>query len=99
MLFGPLANLGLGQAQNILSGVGRSLAACYVQKVQAAFGLIQGLLVTGRITQFTAGELLDQGSGFGIILLLADDLFHRTSLLSLALMVILYIKKLGNQVY
>ena len=54
----------------------------YVQEVQTSGGLEQDLLITGRIAKETAGVLLDQGSGFGIVLLLADDLLHVTNLLS-----------------
>ena len=86
VLFGPLFDLGFRQPKNVLIGVGRSFAAGDIQEVQAAFGLVQVLLVTGRITQSAAGELMDQGSGFGIVLFLEDDLFHGTSLLSLAIL-------------
>ena len=82
MGFQPLLDLGLSQAQDVLIGIQRGLAATNVQEVQAALGLVQILLVTGGIAQLTKGLSLDQSSGFGIVLLLADDLLHRMYLLS-----------------
>ena len=72
----PLVDLGLSQALNILGGVGRSLAATGVDKVQAALGLEQDLFITGRIAVGAVGALLDQSCVLGIIFLLADDLLH-----------------------
>ena len=74
--FQPLLDLGLSQAQDILVGIQRGLAAANMQEVQAALGLIQIFLVAGGIAQLTKGISLDQSSGFGIVLLLADDLLH-----------------------
>ena len=78
----PIVDLGLSQTQDILSGVGRSLAAVYVQEIQTTGGLKQDLLVTGRIAEIADSILLDQSGSFGIVLLLADDLLHGTNLLS-----------------
>ena len=77
----PVVDLGLGQALNILNGVRRCLAAAEVQEVQAAGGLEQSLLIAGRIAKITVSALLDQGSGFGIVFLLADDLLQSYFLL------------------
>ena len=74
--FQPLLDLGLSQTQDILIGIQRGLAAANMQEVQAALGLIQILLVAGGIAQLAKGLSLDQSSGFGIVLLLADDLLH-----------------------
>ena len=78
----PLLDLGLGQSLDILGGVDGSLAANTVDEVQAFGSLIQGFLVTGRITESADSTLLDQGSSLGVILLLADDLLHGMNLLS-----------------
>ena len=75
----PVIYLGLSQAQDILGGIGRSLAAHYMQEVQATGGLVQVFLVTSGITKETTAVLLDQGSGLGIVLLLADDLLHESN--------------------
>ena len=72
----PLVDLGLCQTLNILGGVGRSLAAAGVNKVQAAFGLEQDLLIAGGIAVGAVGALLDQSCILGIVFLLADDLLH-----------------------
>ena len=79
----PLVDLGLSQTLDVLAGEGRGLAAAGINKVQAAFGLEQDLFVAGRIAVGAVGALLDQGSGFGIVFLLADDLLHGMNLLSL----------------
>ena len=78
----PVVDLGLSQTQNVLTGVGGQLAAVNVQEVQAAGSLEQDLLVAGRIAKGAVDVLLDQSSGLGIILSLADDLLHGTNLLS-----------------
>ena len=78
----PVVDLGLSQTQNILGGVRRVFAATDIQEVQASGGLVQGLLVTSGIAEETADLLLNQGSGLGIVLLLADDLLHGDNLLS-----------------
>ena len=78
----PLLDLGLGQSLDILGGVDGSLAANAVDEVQALGSLEQGFLVTGRIAKSTNSVLLNQGSGLGVILLLADDLLHGMNLLS-----------------
>ena len=77
----PILDLGLCQTENILSGVGRSLTAADIQEIQATGSLVQGLFIAGRIAKLTAGILLNQSGGFGVVLLLADDLFHRANLL------------------
>ena len=78
----PLLDLGLGQSLDILGGVDGSLAANAVDEVQAFGSLEQGFLVTSGIAERTDGVLLDQSSGLGVILLLADDLLHGMNLLS-----------------
>ena len=78
----PFLDLGLGQTLNVLSGVNGSFAANTVHEVQALGSLEQILLVAGGIAQLTTSVLLDQGSGLGVVLLLADDLLHGTNLLS-----------------
>ena len=78
----PVVDLSLSQTQDILGGIGRSLAAHNVQEVQTSGSLVQGLLITSGITKETTGVLLDQSSGLGIVLLLADDLLHGMNLLS-----------------
>ena len=78
----PLLDLGLGQSLDVLGGVDGSLAANTVDEVQALGSLEQGFLVTSRIAELTGSELLDHGSGLGVILLLADDLLHGMNLLS-----------------
>ena len=80
--FQPLFYLSLCQTQDVLSGVGRSFTAAHMQEVQTGFGLIQVFLIACGVTQLTASILLQQSSGFGVVLLLADDLLHGTSLLS-----------------
>ena len=42
------------------------------------------------IAEAAVGTLLDQGSGLGVVLLLADDLLHRTNLLYSEITVLLY---------
>ena len=78
----PLVDLGLSQTQDVLSGVGRSLAAADMQEIQAAGSLIQILLVACGIAQLAERVSLDQSCGFGIVFLLADDLLHGIDLLS-----------------
>ena len=78
----PLLDLGFGQTLNGLFRVGRILAAVAIYKVQAFGSLEQGFLVAGGIAERTDSALLDQSSGLGIILLLADDLLHGMNLLS-----------------
>ena len=78
----PLLDLGLGQSLDVLGGIDGSLAANAVDEVQAFGSLEQGFLVTGGIAERTDRVLLDQSSGLGIILLLADDLLHGMNLLS-----------------
>ena len=81
MLLGPLLDLGLSQAQDVLSGVGRFLATADMQEIQTLGSLVQILFVTSGIAHFTERVSLDQGCGLGIIFLLADDLppFESTS--------------------
>ena len=78
----PILNLGLSQAQDILSGVGRSLATVYVQEVQTSGGLEQNLFVTGGIAEIANSVLLNQSGSLGVVFLLADNLLHGTNLLS-----------------
>ena len=78
----PLLDLGLGQSLDILGGVDGSLADNAVDEVQAFGSLEQGFLVAGGIAERTDSALLDQSSGLGVILLLADDLLHGMNLLS-----------------
>ena len=78
----PILNLGLSQAQDILSGVGRSLATVYVQEVQTSGGLEQNLFVSGGIAELAYSVLLNQSGSLGVVFLLADNLLHGTNLLS-----------------
>ncbi len=78
----PFLDLGLSHAQNVLGGVDGSLAAADMQEVQALGSLVQILFVTSGIAQLAIGVSLDQGSGLGVVLLLADDLLHDVVLLS-----------------
>ena len=78
----PLLDLGLGQSLDILGGIDGSLAANAVDEVQAFGSLEQSFLVASGIAERTDSVLLDQSSGLGIILLLADDLLHGMNLLS-----------------
>ena len=78
----PFLDLGLCQTQNVLGGVDGSLAAADVQEVQTLGSLVQILFVTSGIAQLAIGVSLDQGSGLGVVLLLADDLLHDVVLLS-----------------
>ena len=78
----PVLDLGLSQTNDVLLGVGGSLAADAVQEIQAAGGLVQILLVTCGIAQRTDSVLLNQGSSLGVVLTLADDLLHGMNLLS-----------------
>ena len=78
----PLLDLGLGQSLDVLGGIDGSLAANAVDEVQALGSLEQSFLVAGGIAERTDSVLLDQSSGLGVILLLADDLLHGMNLLS-----------------
>ena len=78
----PFLDLGLSQSLDILGGILGLSAANAIHEVQAFGSLEQVFLITGRIAQSAAGELLDQSSGLGVILLLADDLLHGMNLLS-----------------
>ena len=82
MILDPLVDLGLGHTDDILGGLGGSLAAANMEEIQAALSLVQVLLITGRIAQSAEGILLDQSGGFSIVLLLADDFLHGMNLLS-----------------
>ena len=70
----PGVDLGLCQAQDILSGVGRGLAAANMQEIQTCGSLVQILFITGRIADGAERVSLDQSSSLGVVLLLADDL-------------------------
>ena len=76
MGFQPGVDLGLSQTDDILSGVGRQLATVHIQEVQTLGSLVQNFLVTSGIAKDTLSVLLDQSSGLGVVLLLADDLLH-----------------------
>ena len=82
VILNPVVDLGLGQPQDILSGIGRGLTTANIQEIKTGGSLVQSLFVTGGITKVAAGVLLDQRSGFGIVFLLADDLLHCYALLS-----------------
>ena len=79
----PLLDLGLGQSLDVLGGIDGSLAANAVDEVQALGSLEQSFLITSGIAEGTDRVLLDQSSGLGVILLLADDLLHGMNLLSI----------------
>ena len=95
----PLLDLGLGQSLDILGGVDGSLAANAVDEVQALGSLEQSFLVTSGIAERTNSVLLDQSSGLGIILLLADDLlqWNEPPFVKSFVMYVLYIFLSGNQ--
>ena len=78
----PFLDLGLSQSLDILGGVDGSLAAADVQEIQALGSLVQILLITSGIAQLTERVSLDQSSGLGVVLLLANDLLHGCNLLS-----------------
>ena len=78
----PGVDLGLSQTDDVLGGVGRFLATANVQEVQATGGLVQVLLIAGRIAIGAERVSLHQSSGLGVVLLLADDLLHDSDLLS-----------------
>ena len=62
-----------------LDVLGRILGLCttaYVKEVVAALGNEEALLITCGIAVGTNGNLLDEGRGFGIIFLLANNLNH-----------------------
>ena len=84
MRFHPSLQLGLCQTDDVLRGIGGCLTAANVQEVHPVGSLIQILLITSRIAQLTKGIGLDQGSGLGIELNLADGLLHGTNLLSVS---------------
>jgi len=73
----PIVDLGLSQTQDVLGGIGRSLAAANIDEVQAAGSLVQSFLIAGRIAVVAVGALLDQSSGFGVVLLLTDRLLYK----------------------
>ena len=83
MVLHPLVDLGLGHTDDILSGVRRVFAATDIQEIQTGRSLIQGLFVTGGITEEASDVLLDQGSGLGVVFLLADNLLQGDNLLSM----------------
>ena len=78
----PVLDLGLGQTLDVLTGMAGCLTTAEVQEVQSAGSLVQGLLIASGIAEVTMSGLLDQGSGLGVVLLLADDLLHGMNLLS-----------------
>ena len=81
----PFLDLGLSHSLDILGRILGGLAANAVHEVQTFGSLVQIFLVAGRIAQSAVGELLDQSSGLGVILLLSDDLLHGLNLLSLVI--------------
>ena len=81
MIFHPVVDLGLSQTENVLRRIRRALTAADVQEVQTSGSLVQGFLIAGRIAEVAIGILLDQSGSLGVVLLLADDLLHRTNLL------------------
>ena len=87
MVLFPFLDLGLSQSLDILGGVDGSLAAAALDEIQTLGSLEQGFLVTSGIAERTNGVLLDQSSGLGVILLLADDLLHGMNLLSFSIFV------------
>ena len=95
----PLLDLGLSQSLDILGGVDGSLAANAVDEVQALGSLEQSFLVTSRIAERTNSVLLDQSSGLGIILLLADDLlqWNEPPFVESFVIYVLYMFLSGNQ--
>ena len=82
VIFNPVVGLGLCQTENVLRGVRGSLAAANMQEIQSAGSLVQVFFIAGRIAIGAVGTLLDESSGFGVVLFLADNLFNGTNLLS-----------------
>jgi len=74
----PLFDLGLSQAQDILSGVDGSLTAADVQEVQTLGSLVQVFLVAVGIAQVAERVSLDQSSSLSIVQLLANGLLHES---------------------
>ena len=65
------------QTQDVFVGIGRSLTTLHIQEIQTGGSLEKDLFVAGGITVETNGVLFDQGRGFGVVFLFADDLFHQ----------------------
>ena len=82
MLIHPVVDFGLCQAQDVLFGIGRGFATANIQEVQTGRSLVQDFLITGGVAIVTVCIFLNQSSGFGIILFLADNLLHGKYLLS-----------------
>ena len=96
----PVVDLGLGHTNDILGGIGGGLTTANIQEIQTGGSLEQDLLVASGIAEVTNGVLLDQGSGLGVVLLLADDLLHgiEPPFQNFDACVLLYIFWSGNQV-
>ena len=97
VLIQPLIHFGLSHTQNIFCGVGGVFTALYVQEVKTCRCLIQILLVTGRVTKIAVCIFLNQSSGFGVVLLLADNLFNRMIFLLSEYSSLLYISFVKHQ--
>ena len=70
MILDPLVDLSLSQTQDVLSGVGRSLAAADMQEIQAAGSLVQILLIACGIAQLETlsyRELITFHDGFAYL--------------------------------
>ena len=76
----PFLDLGLRHSLNILSRILGGLAANAVHEVQTCGRLEQIFLTAGGIAQSAGGELLDQGSGLSVILLLEDNILNRLNI-------------------
>ena len=72
----PLLSLLSGHALDGLLRIGRLFAAVHVQEELAALGLVEGLLIAGRIAERAESALGDELRSFGIVFNLADNLLH-----------------------
>ena len=76
VLLEPLVSVSRRHALDALDSVDGLSAAVGVQEELAALGLVEGLLVAGRIAEVADGLLGNQFRSFGIVLDLADNLLH-----------------------
>ena len=76
VLGNPGFYLVLCQSLDILGGIGRLGTAVYVDEIISLFGNEESFLVSVRISEVSVGKLLNESCGFGIVLYLANRLFH-----------------------
>lgn len=77
----PLVGLRRGHALDALLGVRGLRAADGVEEELAALGLVEALLVAGRIAERADGMLGHQLGSLGIVFNLANNLLHGISFL------------------